>query len=104
MSATATGALLLSLLALKRSCNTEALGFSIMMGFGANVMGGALVGAGMALTGACPGTNIVAIGAGVKNSWYTYAGQLAGALLFSSLYPRIKAVLTNFKVSTAYIS
>lgn len=51
----------------------------------------------MAITGVCPGTNLVAIGSGVKYSMFTYAGQLVGALLFASLFSSIKKAVPRFQ-------
>jgi len=45
-------------------------------------IGGALLGSGMALSGACPGMVIVQAGSGVPNSWLTLVGCLIGGALF----------------------
>ena len=46
------------------------------------MIGGSVLGAGMRLSGACPGTVWVQLGAQISNAPYTFAGCLAGALLF----------------------
>lgn len=97
MSATATGMLIFGLLDLERHVDIDALGFNLMGGMGANIVGGLLVGAGMTITGACPGTNIVQIGAGVPNAIYTYFGQIVGALLFGVSFYYIQTVLPAYK-------
>jgi uncharacterized membrane protein YedE/YeeE len=53
--------------------------------FGANIVGGALLGTGMSLAGACPGTVLVQLGVGVEKASYVYAGGLIGALLYGYL-------------------
>jgi len=55
--------------------------------FPATVGGGLLFGAGMALTGACPGTVLAQIGAGYRDAWGTVAGALLGALAYGYAEP-----------------
>ena len=58
------------------------------------VGGGVLLGAGMAVAGACPGMVLAQIGTGVPNSGLTFAGGLLGALAFGLLEPtRFGAVM-----------
>ncbi|MFZ0614462.1 MAG: YeeE/YedE thiosulfate transporter family protein [Desulfobacterales bacterium] len=57
---------------------------------GGIVAGGTLFGAGMALLGYCPGTNMAAMGAGHKDAVAGALGMLGGALAFVRLYPAIK--------------
>lgn len=66
-------------------------------------LGGALLGAGMATAGACPGMVIAQIGAGVPQALYTVTGCLAGAFAYSALEPWIRAHL-RCKHPTAYVS
>lgn len=63
--------------------------------YGANVMGGLLLGAGITLAGACPGTVFAQIGAGYRDAWATLVGGLAGALTFGYLEPALKPVLLS---------
>ena len=56
----------------------------------ANVVGGLLLGAGMALTGACPGTVLVQMALGVGSAWNVAAGCLLGALAFVKLGQHLK--------------
>ncbi|KAJ3283745.1 hypothetical protein HDU79_008827, partial [Rhizoclosmatium sp. JEL0117] len=58
---------------------------SIIGKFGNNLIGGSLVGIGMALSGACPGTVLVQIGAGVPASLYVVIGTLIGAVTYGYL-------------------
>jgi len=57
--------------------------------FPATVAGGFLFGAGMALTGACPGTVLAQIGAGYRDAWATVAGALLGALAYGYAEPHL---------------
>ena len=58
----------------------------------ANVVGGLLLGAGITLAGACPGTVVAQIGAGYRDALATLAGGLAGALAFGYLQPTLAPV------------
>ncbi len=62
---------------------------------GANVLGGLLLGAGITLAGACPGTVFAQIGAGYKDAWVILLGGLAGALTFSYLEPTLNPILLS---------
>ncbi|KAK5290211.1 hypothetical protein LTR99_011112 [Exophiala xenobiotica] len=48
-----------------------------------NIVGGALVGVGMSLTGACPGTVIVQLAQGIPSSRATALGALLGGLFYA---------------------
>lgn len=48
----------------------------------ADLIGGLILGIGIALAGACPGTTLAQIGAGYKDAWFILAGGLAGALAY----------------------
>lgn len=63
--------------------------------YGANVLGGLILGAGITLAGACPGTVAAQIGAGYKDAWVILVGGLLGALTFSYLEPTLKPVLLS---------
>src|SRR5262249_40008888 len=76
---------------------TGAVALSLLNGFGwvqlqprpatyaANVIGGSLLGAGVALAGACPGTTLAQIGAGYRDALFTFIGGLCGAVTFAYL-------------------
>lgn len=78
---------------------------AIMTGFGwvklapkallpmADIAGGLLLGIGIALAGACPGTVLAQIGAGYKDAWFTLAGGILGALAFTYAEPSLQPVL-----------
>lgn len=59
----------------------------------ADIVGGLVLGAGIALAGACPGTTLAQIGAGYRDAWFTLAGGLLGALAFTYLEPTLRPVL-----------
>lgn len=63
--------------------------------YGADVLGGLLLGVGIALTGACPGTVAAQIGAGYKDPWFTLVGGLAGAYVFTLLEPTLNPLLLS---------
>jgi len=56
----------------------------------ADLVGGLVLGVGIALAGACPGTVLAQIGAGYKDAWVTLAGGLSGALAFTYAEPTLK--------------
>jgi hypothetical protein len=61
--------------------------------YGADIIGGLVLGAGIALAGACPGTVLAQIGAGYRDAWATLAGGLLGALAFTYAEPALKKLL-----------
>ena len=50
--------------------------------FKADIIGGLILGAGIALAGACPGTTLAQIGAGYRDAIFILLGGLAGALTY----------------------
>lgn len=57
------------------------------------VGGAVLFGAGMALSGYCPGTAAAAAGSGRREGVWAMAGMLAAATVFVATYPRLKKAL-----------
>lgn len=54
-----------------------------------NVIGGALLGVGMALSGSCPGTIFAQVGAGLRTGLYALAGGLAGGIVWTGLVSKV---------------
>ena len=63
--------------------------------YGAHILGGLMLGAGITLAGGCPGTVLAQIGAGYKDSWLVLLGGIGGALTFGYLEPTLKPVLLS---------
>ncbi len=61
--------------------------------YSATIVGGLIMGAGMAIAGACPGTVLAQIGAGYKDSIAVFAGGILGAMFFGYLEPTLKPIL-----------
>jgi len=59
----------------------------------ADVIGGLLLGAGIALAGACPGTTAAQIGAGYRDAIVTLLGGLAGAVAYGYAEPVLSKTL-----------
>ena len=59
----------------------------------ADVIGGLLLGAGISIAGACPGTVFAQIGAGYRDAWFTVAGGILGAFAFGYLEPALRPVM-----------
>ncbi len=84
---------------------TGAIVLAVLNGFGiiklqpkaalyaADLVGGLILGAGIALAGACPGTTLAQIGAGYRDAWFTLAGGLLGAVAFSYAQPYLGTTL-----------
>ncbi len=62
--------------------------------YDANVLGGLLIGVGMALTGACPGTVLVQLATGIKSGIPTALGGLMGGILFAKFGSALKSSLS----------
>lgn len=57
--------------------------------YAADIVGGLLLGAGISLAGACPGTTLAQIGAGYRDAFFTLIGGLFGAVVFSYMQPAL---------------
>ncbi len=62
----------------------------------ADIIGGVLLGIGIALAGGCPGTIFAQIGVGYKDSIATACGALCGALTFILVQPWLKPMLDGY--------
>lgn len=61
----------------------------------ADIVGGLLLGAGISIAGACPGTVFAQIGAGYRDAWFTVAGGILGAMVFGYLEPVLRPLLLS---------
>ena len=59
----------------------------------ADIVGGLILGAGIALAGACPGTSMAQLGAGYKDAWFIVLGAIFGAMAYGYFYEPIIALL-----------
>ncbi|KAI1344978.1 hypothetical protein F5Y15DRAFT_410663 [Xylariaceae sp. FL0016] len=48
-----------------------------------NILGGCILGAGMTLSGSCPGTVFSQIGSGIRSGYYTLAGAVLGGVIYT---------------------
>jgi uncharacterized protein len=55
--------------------------------YAADIVGGLILGTGIALAGACPGTTLAQIGVGYRDAIFTLLGGLFGAVAFSYAQP-----------------
>jgi hypothetical protein len=63
--------------------------------YGADIVGGMLLGAGIALAGACPGTVLAQAGVGYRDALFTLLGGIAGATAFGYAEPVLRPVLLS---------
>lgn len=59
----------------------------------ADIVGGLLLGAGIALAGACPGTVLAQVGVGYRDAAVTLLGGITGAVAFSYAEPAVRRLL-----------
>jgi uncharacterized protein len=57
--------------------------------YAADVAGGLVLGVGITLAGACPGTTLAQVGAGYRDALFTLAGGLLGAVAYSYAQPML---------------
>ncbi|MGD9639046.1 MAG: YeeE/YedE thiosulfate transporter family protein [Alphaproteobacteria bacterium] len=57
--------------------------------WGADVIGGLLLGIGVTIAGACPGTILAQVGVGYKDAWFSLLGGLTGAAVYIYLEPSL---------------
>ena len=51
--------------------------------YAADIVGGVILGVGIALAGACPGTTLAQVGVGYRDALFTLVGGVIGAVTFS---------------------
>lgn len=61
--------------------------------YSADVVGGLILGIGIALAGACPGTLLAQVGAGYRDALFALLGGLAGAVAFSYVQPNLAGTI-----------
>lgn len=67
-------------------------------GYDGNIIGGTMLGIGMTLTGACPGTVLVQVATGIRSGYAALAGGLLGGLLYIHIGPHLrKPIVTSEK-------
>ncbi len=57
--------------------------------YSADIIGGLILGAGIALAGACPGTTLAQVGAGYRDAIFTLIGGLFGAVAYTYAQPAL---------------
>ena len=62
------------------------------------IIGGAIMGSGWAIAGFCPGTGIVAAGAGRKDALFFILGGLTGAFIFTLVYGLLESTFIFDKI------
>lgn len=87
LTAVATGAVALAVL--------NGLGLVVLQPkaalYAADALGGFILGIGITLAGACPGTVLAQVGAGYRDALFTVVGGLAGAVAYSYAQPALSA-------------
>lgn len=68
--------------------------------YDANIIGGLMVGAGMTLTGACPGTVLVQLSTGVRSGWLVMLGGVLGGILYARISPHLRRDLPSGGVTS----
>ena len=59
--------------------------------YDANIEGGLLIGFGMALSGACPGTVLVQLAIGIRSGWLAMLGGILGGILHARFSPLLRS-------------
>lgn len=61
--------------------------------WGADIVGGLMLGIGITLAGGCPGTIWAQLGAGYRDAWFTLAGGVLGAIAFTYAEPALRPLI-----------
>lgn len=70
--------------------------------FRADLIGGLILGAGIALAGACPGTSLTQLGAGYRDAWFVVGGGIFGAMAYGYFYEPLTALLPDTGPKVAF--
>jgi uncharacterized protein len=89
LTAVATGAVVLAVL---NGFGIVQLGPKATL-FGADIVGGLILGVGIALAGACPGTVLAQVGVGYRDALFTLLGGIVGATAFGYAEPMVRPIL-----------
>ncbi|KAI9741268.1 MAG: hypothetical protein M1834_002984 [Cirrosporium novae-zelandiae] len=94
LGASASSALIIALLNRLHLSNTTPRSPSPLYRFGTvydgNMIGGLMIGLGMVLAGACPGTVFAQVGAGIRSGYFALAGALVGGIIYAKMGPDLK--------------
>ncbi len=91
LTATATGLIILAVL--NGACGVKLHPKATQIV--ANAAGDAILGVGIVLAGACPGTLLAQVGVGYKDAWFALAGGIAGAIAYGYAEPTLKPMLLS---------
>jgi uncharacterized protein len=61
--------------------------------YAADIVGGLILGVGIAFAGACPGTILAQIGAGYRDALFALVGGLSGAVVYSYVEPSLQGTV-----------
>ncbi|WP_417319750.1 YeeE/YedE thiosulfate transporter family protein [Emcibacter sp.] len=63
--------------------------------YGGVLVGGLMLGCGISLAGACPGTVLAQVGVGYRDALFTLVGALVGATVYGYMEPAVKVALLS---------
>lgn len=69
-------------------------------GYDGNIIGGLMIGLGMTLSGACPGTVLVQLTSGVRSGWFVLMGGVLGGVLHARFSRHLRRSTTGNVVET----
>ncbi|KAI9366023.1 hypothetical protein DFJ73DRAFT_907428 [Zopfochytrium polystomum] len=80
------------------------LGVESLGRFGANILGGSMIGTGMALAGACPGTLILQTSTGIPSAIPAISGAAVASVSYGYLVQAIRSVIPNYGAKSPAIT
>ncbi|KAI9872174.1 MAG: hypothetical protein M1830_002000, partial [Pleopsidium flavum] len=86
LGASASSALIMATferLGIFTSCPRNPSSLNWFSNYDANILGGLMIGAGMTLTGACPGTVLVQLSTGIRSGFFVLIGGILGGILYT---------------------